>query len=61
MAEAVLDGKKRFEERLQAESDKQRQAVAVPRIENGESDVPESVETKVSESGEGKNDAEEGR
>ena len=60
MAEAVLDGKKRSEERLQAESDKQRQTVAVPRIENGESDVPESVETKGSESGEGKNDAEEG-
>ena len=60
MAEAVMDGKKRFEERLQSESDKQRQAVAVPRIENGESDIPESVETKSSESSEGKNGIEEG-
>jgi small subunit ribosomal protein S2 len=61
MAEAVLDGKKRFEERLQSESDKERQTVETPRVENGESDVPESVETKGSESGEGKSDAEEGR
>jgi small subunit ribosomal protein S2 len=59
MAEAVLDGKKRFEERLQAESDKQRQTVAAPRNDNGESDVPESVETKGSDSGEGKDQEEE--
>jgi small subunit ribosomal protein S2 len=59
MAEAVLDGKKRFEERLQAESDKQRQTVAAPRSEDGESDVPESVETKGSDSGEGKDTEEE--
>jgi small subunit ribosomal protein S2 len=59
MAEAVLDGKKRFEENLQAESDKQRQTVAAPRSENGESDVPESVETNGSDSGEGKDQIEE--
>jgi small subunit ribosomal protein S2 len=59
MADAVLDGKKRLEERLQSESDKQHQTVTVSQIENGESNVPESVETKGSESGEGHNDTEE--
>ncbi|MCE5263182.1 MAG: 30S ribosomal protein S2 [Deltaproteobacteria bacterium] len=61
MADAVLEGKKRFEERLQAESDKERPAAAAPATESGESDVPESVETKGSESAEGKSNEEEGR
>jgi small subunit ribosomal protein S2 len=61
MAEAVLDGKKRFEERLQAESDKQRLTVSTHRVESGESDVPESIETKGSDIGETKNHAEEGK
>jgi len=46
MADAVLDGKKRFEERLQAESDKESDGAAPLKAENGEADVPESVETK---------------
>jgi small subunit ribosomal protein S2 len=52
MADAVLDGKKRFEERLQTESDKELQTVAVLKKagENGEVDVPESIETKGVES-----------
>jgi small subunit ribosomal protein S2 len=60
MAEAVLDGKKRFEERLQAESDKQR-TVSTPRVESGESDVPESIETKGFDVEEMKDQAEEVR
>ena len=48
MADAVLDGKKRFEERLQAESDKETAAPLRSKTENGEADVPESVETKGS-------------
>jgi len=46
MADAVLEGKKRFEERLQAESDKESRTGA-REVENGELDVPESVETKT--------------
>ena len=57
ISEAVLEGKKRFEERLQSESDKQNQPVVNIPDENGESDVPESVETKGSELGEGRIDA----
>ena len=53
MADAVLDGKKRFEERLQAESDKERPTVTVvrraPAVE-GEADVPESIANKGAES-----------
>jgi small subunit ribosomal protein S2 len=45
MADAVQEGKKRFEERIQAESDKVNQKAAAP-VENGEADVPESIETK---------------
>jgi small subunit ribosomal protein S2 len=42
IADAVLEGKKRFEERIQAETDK---ANATPEAdESGETDVPESVE-----------------
>jgi small subunit ribosomal protein S2 len=45
MADAVLEGKKRFEERIQAESDKATQRTAAP-VKDAEVDVPESVETK---------------
>ncbi|MEW6335170.1 MAG: 30S ribosomal protein S2, partial [Thermodesulfobacteriota bacterium] len=51
MADAVLDGKKRFEERLQAESDKESGGAPPPRPDDGEADVPESVETKGTGSG----------
>jgi len=51
MADAVLDGKKQFEERLQAESDKESGVATSRTEENGEADVPESVETKGAESG----------
>jgi small subunit ribosomal protein S2 len=51
MADAVLEGKKRFEERLQAESDKESGGATPLNVENGEVDVPESVETKSSEKG----------
>jgi small subunit ribosomal protein S2 len=45
IADAVLEGKQKFEEKIQAESDK-RQAPEVKDAEAGESDVPESVEMK---------------
>lgn len=45
MADAVLEGKKRFEERIQAESDKVSQKSA-PAVAEPEADVPESIETK---------------
>jgi small subunit ribosomal protein S2 len=51
MSDAVLDGKKRFEERLQAESDKETGVAAPRKPDNEESDVPESVETKGAETG----------
>lgn len=51
MADAVLEGKKRFEERIQAQSDKETGGAASTRQENGEADVPESVETKGAEAG----------
>ena len=41
-ADAVLEGKKRFEEKLTAESNKETEVVAEPI--SGETDVPESVE-----------------
>jgi len=52
MADAVLDGKKRFEERLQAESDKERPTVTVvtKAAVNDEADVPESIASKGAES-----------
>lgn len=53
IADAVLEGKKRYEERLQAESDKNAHAEAA--VEEAEPDVPESVEHK--ESPEGADDA----
>ena len=49
MADAVIEGKKRFEERLQAESDKGSRATASREVENGDLDVPESVETKTAD------------
>jgi small subunit ribosomal protein S2 len=49
MADAVLEGKKRLEERLQAESDK-KNAPEIVKVEDvPEADVPESVETKDTE------------
>ena len=48
IADAVLEGKKRFEERIQAENDKGAAPAPQPAAEAGEeSDVPESVETKA--------------
>ena len=41
-ADAVLEGKKRFEEKLTAESNKEVELVAQPK--SGETDVPESIE-----------------
>lgn len=61
MAEAVLEGKKRFEERIQAESDKASQtSAAVSGADSAELDVPESIETKGSESDEVKDPSEGG-
>ncbi len=51
MADAVLEGKKRFEERIQAQSDKETGGVTPAKPQNGEADVPESVETKGTETG----------
>jgi small subunit ribosomal protein S2 len=51
MADAVLEGKKRFEERIQAQSDKETGSVTPTKPVNGEADVPESVETKGTEAG----------
>ncbi|MBE0557321.1 MAG: 30S ribosomal protein S2, partial [Proteobacteria bacterium] len=49
MSDAVLEGKKRFEERIQAQSDKETVAAAPRKLDTEESDVPESVETKGAE------------
>ena len=46
IADAVLDGKKRFEERMQADTDKETQSVDVEVKDDMESDIPESIETK---------------
>ena len=46
VADAVLEGKKRFEERIQADTDKESQSAGVESEEDMESDVPESIETK---------------
>jgi small subunit ribosomal protein S2 len=69
MADAVLEGKKRFEERIQAESDKGGNVTISRADENGDADVPESVETKAAvneyeestENGSKQDQAEEGR
>jgi small subunit ribosomal protein S2 len=46
IADAVVDGKKRFEENIQADTDKEVQAETMTAGDAMESDVPESVETK---------------
>jgi small subunit ribosomal protein S2 len=46
IADAVLEGKKKFEERIQAESDKEGPLREVAIGEEPENDVPESIETK---------------
>lgn len=50
IADAVLEGKQKFEERLQADSDKERGGAAIPVQAGDETDVPESVESKGAES-----------
>ncbi len=50
IADAVMEGKKRYEEKIQAESDKDARAQEAP-VEEAEPDVPESVETKESPEG----------
>jgi small subunit ribosomal protein S2 len=46
IADAVLEGKKRVEERIQAESDKEDTPREVAILAQEESDIPESIETK---------------
>jgi small subunit ribosomal protein S2 len=46
IADAVVDGKKRFEENIQAHTDKEVQTEVLAASDTMESDVPESVETK---------------
>jgi small subunit ribosomal protein S2 len=46
IADAVIEGKKRFEEHIQADTDKEAQAEVAIRSDDLETDVPESVETK---------------
>jgi small subunit ribosomal protein S2 len=48
ISDAVLDGKRKFEEKIQAESDK-RQAPEMKDSEAGEADVPDSIEMKGTE------------
>ncbi|MGA3208364.1 MAG: 30S ribosomal protein S2 [Syntrophales bacterium] len=46
ICDAVIEGKKRFEEHIQADTDKEAVALAPEKGEDVETDVPESVETK---------------
>ena len=46
MADAVLEGKKRFEERIQADSDKETPAQEVRLQDQEEADVPDSIEAR---------------
>ena len=46
ISDAVIEGKKKFEEHVQADTDKETGAVAAQEAEDAEADVPESVETK---------------
>ncbi|MGO9136757.1 MAG: 30S ribosomal protein S2 [Syntrophales bacterium] len=46
ICDAVIEGKRRFEEHIQADSDKDAAALAPEKGEDVETDVPESVETK---------------
>ena len=50
ISDAVLEGKKRFEERLQAETNKDLSRETAGKEAVAEADVPESVETKNGES-----------
>lgn len=59
IADAVLEGKRRYEERLQAESDKEVESLNVEQMENSEADIPESIETKEGVSAEASPDQEE--
>jgi len=47
-ADAVLEGKKRFEEKLVSDSNKETGDAAVQNGENAEADIPESVEMENS-------------
>jgi small subunit ribosomal protein S2 len=49
MADAVIEGKKRFEERIQAESDKETRVGISRADQNGENDVPENVDAQAAE------------
>ena len=46
IADAVLEGKKRFEEKIQADSDKETPAQEVKLADAEEADIPDSIETK---------------
>ncbi len=46
ICDAVIEGKRKFEEHVQADSDKEAAALSSERGEDVEADVPESVETK---------------
>jgi small subunit ribosomal protein S2 len=46
ISEAVIEGKKKFEEHVQADTDKEAGSLVSERGEDVEADVPESVETK---------------
>ncbi len=46
ICDAVIEGKRRFEEHVQADSDKEAAALAPEKGEDVETDVPESIETK---------------
>ena len=46
ICDAVIEGKKRFEEHVQADTDKESAALAPEKGEDVETDVPESIETK---------------
>jgi small subunit ribosomal protein S2 len=52
MADAVVEGKRRLEERLQAEVDKKSEPESPKEEDVPEADVPESVETKDSQQNE---------
>ena len=46
ISDAVIEGKRKFEEHVQADTDKEAVAVASAGSDDVEADVPESVETK---------------
>jgi len=46
IADAVIEGKRKLEEHMQADTDKEAAALASEKSEDMETDVPESVETK---------------